>query len=120
MTNYFNNLNGLELEITEYLKSYCSGISHSISNEALAGKFDMDKRTMRDMIAHLVTDHHIPIGSCSRNNSGVFYCVSREDFEVASRELMSRIKNLSKRHKGLRIGFVKSIEVEQLSLMGVE
>jgi len=105
MQTKFKNLEGLDRDIVEYLKKYCDGIEHAISNDSLAYKFDVDKRTMRNLIQNLITNQHIPIGSCSKNHSGIFYCVSDEDFEIAHRELISRIKKLSKRAKGLRLGY---------------
>jgi hypothetical protein len=105
MKDYNNNLNPQEADIVDYLKNYCDGIEHAISNQSLAYKFGIDERTMRNLITNLITNQHIPIGSCSKNHSGVFYCVTDEDFKVAHRELISRIKKLSKRAKGLRLGY---------------
>jgi len=112
-----NNITYEEIEIIEYLKNYCDGVQHAISNEGLAHKFSIDKRTMRNLIQNLITNHHVPIGSCSKNHSGIFYCITDKDYEIASRELLSRIKKLSKRHKGLRLGYFK--ESKQLTLTGV-
>jgi hypothetical protein len=105
MKNEFNNLNEYEAEIVDYLKNFCDGIEHAISNEGLARKFMMDTRTMRNLITNLIVNQHIPIGSCSKNHSGIFYCVTDSDFEVAHRELIGRIKQLSRRAKGLRLGY---------------
>jgi len=117
MNNNFNNLEPIEKDIVNYLKNYCNGLSHSISNEALAAKFQMDKRTLRSLITHLIVFHDVPLGSCSRNHSGIFYVSSQYDFEVAHREIISRIKNLSKRAKHLRLGYYESIKDKQLQLI---
>jgi len=115
MNNKIYNLNSQEAEIVEYLKNYCYGIEHAISNDNLARKFNMDKRTMRNLITNLITNHNVPIGSSSTNYTGIFYCVSDEDYEIAHRELISRIKKLSRRAKGLRLGYFS--KVKQLTLI---
>ena len=119
MQNQFNNLESLGSDKAYYLKTYCNGISHSISNEALAIKFNMDKRTLRSLITHLIVKHGIPIGSCSRNHSGIYFISNQQDFDIASRELMGRIKKLSRRHKCLRLNWQDwkgEIVKEQLTL----
>jgi len=115
MNNNPENLNPREADIIEYLQEYCDGIGHAISNDSLAIKFSVDKRTMRDLIAHLITDHHVPLGSCSKNHSGIYYCVTDSDYETAHKELISRIKKLSRRAKGLRIGYFS--KEKQLTLI---
>src|SRR4030042_5765845 len=105
MKTQFKNLEGIDREIADYLKNYCECIYHAISNEALASKFDVDKRTLRGMITHLITEHGIPIGSCSKNHSGIYFITSQQDFDIASRELMSRIRKLSKRYKCVRLNW---------------
>ena len=122
MNTQFNNLESLGSDIVYYLKTYCNGISHSISNEALASNFDLDKRTLRSLITHLIVKHGIPIGSCSRNHSGIYFISNQQDFDIASRELISRIKKLSRRHKCLRLNWQNwksEIVKEQLTLSGL-
>ena len=122
MNTQFKNLESLGSDIAYYLKTYCNGISHSINNEALAIKFNMDNRTLRSLITHLIVKHGIPIGSCSRNYSGIYFISNQQDFDIASRELMGRIKKLSRRHKCLRLNWQDwkgEIVKEQLTLSGL-
>jgi len=107
-----NNLNPQEADIVEYLKNYCNGISHAISNDALAYKFQINKRKMRNLIVHLIVNCGVPIGSCSTNHSGVYFIETEEDFKIAHRELISRIKKLSKRAKAIRKSFYKNRQLQ--------
>ena len=57
--------------------------------------------------------------SCSRNHSGIYFISNQQDFDIASRELISRIKKLSRRHKCLRLNWQDwkgEIVKEQLTL----
>ena len=122
MKTQFKNLEGIDRDIAEYLKDYCDGIYHSISNEGLAHKFDIDVRTMRNLVANIIAKYELPIGSTSKNLSGIFWIKTEDEFEIAHRELISRIKKLSKRAKGVRRGWQawkNEIEAEQLTLSGV-
>ena len=49
MNTQFNNLESLGSDIAYYLKTYCNGISHSISNEALAIKRTVDFKRVREI-----------------------------------------------------------------------
>jgi len=119
MNNNFNISDPIENEVAEYLFDYHKGIEHSITNKRLADRFQLNERTLRQIITKLIVVNLIPIGSCSTNHSGIFYINDDTDFKIASDELMSRIRKLSKRHKSLRIGYYKGIENKQLSLSGV-
>jgi hypothetical protein len=113
----FKNLNPIEQEIAEYLYDYCDGINHAISNEALSYKFGIDKRQIRNIITNLIINYKLPIGSSSTGLTGIYWCITEEDYEIAHRELISRAKQLSKRAKGLRTGWnrYKEDRLEQLS-----
>ena len=113
MENIFNISDPLEQEIADYLYDYHRGLSNAISNKRLANRFNLDERTLRQ----LIVNSNIPIGSCSKNHSGIFYISDDLDFKIASDELLSRIKKLSKRHKSLRVGYYKRIENKQLVLI---
>ena len=117
MKNCFNILDPIENEVAEYLFDYHKGIEHSITNKRLADRFQLNERTLRLIITKLIVNHNIPIGSCSTNHSGIFYISDDLDFKIASDELLSRIKKLSKRHKSLRVGYYKRIENKQLVLI---
>jgi len=117
MNNNFNILDPLENDIAEYLFDYHKGIEQAITNSRLADRFQLNERTLRLIITKLIVKDLIPIGSCSTNHSGIFYISDDTDFKIASDELMSRIRKLSKRHKSLRIGYYKRIENKQLVLI---
>ena len=104
--NNFNNIKEyLDKDIAEYLYNYHRGINEAISNKRLADRFGLEERRLRQIITKLIVVDNIPIGSCSVNHSGIYFIDNEEDFKIASRELLSRIKKLSKRHKALRIAF---------------
>jgi len=122
MNNQFNISDPLEQEIAEYLYDYHRGISNAISNKRLADRFSLDERTLRQLIVNLIVNSNIPIGSCSKNHSGIFFIDNESEFKIASDELLSRIKKLSKRHKALRMGwknYKNKIDNKQLTLSGV-
>ena len=106
MNNNFNISDPLENDIAEYLLDYHKGIEHSITNKRLADRFNLDERTLRQLIVNLIVNSNIPIGSCSKNHSGIFFISNESEFKIASDELLSRIKKLSKRHKSLRMGWI--------------
>ena len=119
MNTQFKNLEPQEADIVDYLKTYCKGIGHAISNEGLAHKFNLDTRTMRNFIANIIVKYEFPIGSSSKNLSGIFWIETEEEFQIAQRELISRIKMLSRRTRGIRRGWsnYKNEQIEQLKLI---
>lgn len=117
----FNLTDPLEQDIAEYLYEYHKGINNAISNKILADIFHLEEGRLRQIIAKLIVVDLLPIGSCSSNISRIFYIDDEEDFKIASRELLSRIKKLSRRHKALRIAYnnYKNEQIEQLELIDV-
>ena len=120
MNTKFDNLEPTERDIVEFLFEYHRGIEHAISNKRLAEAMRLEERNLREIIAKLITIDHIPIGSCSVNHSGIFFCSNDEDFKIAHNELIGRMKKLSRRAKGLRLGWQEwknEIKAEQLLLI---
>ena len=120
MNPKFNDLETKEAELAEYLYDYHRGINHAVSNKHLAEAMGLDERTSRDIVAKIITVDHIPIGSCSVNHSGIYFCNNEEDFKIAHNELIGRMKKLSRRAKGLRLGWQEwknEIKAEQLLLI---
>ncbi len=117
----FNLTNPLEQDIAEYLYEYHKGINNAISNKILADIFHLKEGRLRQIIAKLIVVDLLPIGLCSTNISRIFYINDKEDFKIASKELLSRIKKLSRRHKALRIAYnsYKNEQIEQLELINV-
>ena len=99
MKNNFNITEYPDKDIAEYLFDYCKGIDNAISNKRLADRFNLDERTLRQIIVKLIVKEGIPIGSSSKNHSGIYFISCEADYKIASDELMSRIRKLSKRHK---------------------
>ena len=121
MNTKFENLDPTEKDIAEYLFKYHKGIENAVSNKRLAEAVGLEERTLREIISKLITVNHITIGSCSVNHSGIYLCNSDEDFKIAHDELIGRMKKLSGRAKGLRIGWQdwkNEIKAEQLQLCG--
>ena len=105
MKNQFNISDSFEGEIVQYLFDYHRGIGNAISNKRLARCFNLEERRLRQIITKLIVVDLIPIGSRSTNHSGIFFIESESEFKIASDELLSRIKKLSKRHKALRMAY---------------
>jgi len=120
MNNQFNITEYPDRDIAQYLLDYCKGINNAISNKRLARCFNLEERRLRQIITKLIVINLIPIGSRSTNHSGIFFIDNESEFKIASDELLSRIKKLSKRHKALRIaysGYKNEIENKQLQLI---
>jgi len=116
----FQNLDPIEQDIAEYLFEYHKGIENAVSNKRLAEAVGLEERTSREIVAKLITIDNIPIGSCSVNHSGIYFCSNDEDFKIAHNELIGRMKKLSRRAKGLRLGWQEwknEIKAEQLLLI---
>jgi hypothetical protein len=103
-------MNQLEHSIIDYLKSHHRSKGNAIHFKDLAEYFEINERELRNIIADLITDWQIPIGS---SQTGYFFINNDSDFTLASSELLSRIRKLSKRHKGMRIGYIKSRQIEK-------
>ena len=108
-----------ETIILNYIKTNHRGKENAETYKFLAYHLQIGERELRDSVAHLVTDYQIPIASTS--DAGYYWLNCDEEYQQASNELMSRIRKLSKRHKGLRLGYMKSKQViiKQLELMEV-
>ncbi len=106
-----------ELTILNYIKDRCRGKVHAETFGHLSLLLGINERELRLCVAELVTHYEQPIASTS--DAGYYWLSSDDEYQQASNELMSRIKALSKRHKGLRLGYYKSkqIIIKQLQLI---
>jgi hypothetical protein len=105
-----------EEENVLYLLKKFKGQKNAIPYKTLAGMLRINERELRSIVASLVTDKNFPIGSNSQG--GYFIMTDREEFEHSHRELLSRIKALSARARGLRRAYEKYIKKdEQMSLI---
>ena len=95
-----------ELIILNYIKDYCKGKQHAETFGHLSLILGINERELRLCVAELVTHYQQPIASTS--DAGYYWLNCDEEYQQASNELMSRIRKLSKRHKGLRNGYLIS------------
>jgi len=113
-------LNDLELKIIIRLRNHHRGKDNAIHYKELAIDLGINERELRDIVSNLVIDGKACIGSnCTE---GYFYIVTDEEYQHTRNEIMSRIKKLAKRAKGLRLSrmFDKQLEEpKQLNLLGV-
>jgi len=110
-------MNDNELRTINYIRNYHRGRSNAITYKDLAFQLEINDREVRDIVSTLVTDYQVPIGA---SQEGYFYIIGDEEYRIAHSELISRIKALSRRAKGLRLGYIKSkqeIKPKQLSLV---
>ena len=98
-------MNENEIIILNKLKKHSGAVS-AITYKNLAFLTGINEREVRLCVANLVTEYQCPIATTS--DAGYYWLSNDEEYLHASNELMSRIRKLSKRHKGLRIGYGKS------------
>lgn len=106
LPNLKNKMNQNEITILNKLKNFHKGKDQAITYKDLARRTGINEREVRSSVAALVTCYQQPIASSSE--AGYYFINSQEEFDHARNELMSRIKKLSRRIKGLRIGYQKS------------
>ena len=107
-----------ELTILNYIENRCRGKANAETFKHLSLLLGIGERELRDIVAHMVADWQIPIASGS--DCGYYWLTTDQEFIEAHRELISRIKKLAKRAKGLRIGYLRSkqeIKPKQLTFV---
>lgn len=82
-----------ELDITNYIKGRCKGKQNAETFSHLSLILGIEERELRNTVAELITNYQIPIGS---SQTGYFYIDNDDDYRLAHREIISRIKKLSK------------------------
>lgn len=100
-----NELNFTEQKILNYLRSWHTGKSRAVTYKSLSMALKISPRELRDIVAHLVTDHNELIATIS--SEGYFYIQTEDEYKHARAELISRIKKLSMRARGLRRGWIE-------------
>ncbi len=98
-------MNDLQINIINQLRNNHRGKDNAVTYKRLASVLGINDRLLRQAVAELITYYHYPIAS---SQEGYWYIASDDEYLQASRELLSRIKMLSLRHKGLRVGYLKS------------
>ncbi len=105
----------LTYEEEKILKALGTGEKNASTYKYLSWRTGINERELRSLVAHLVTDHQFCI--CTNSSDGYYFASCFDEFDHAHRELLSRIKALSKRCRGLRLGYERDIKkAEQVSL----
>jgi len=100
----------IENRCIDYLRKNHKGKKNAIPHKLLATRLNIDPRTIRALISHLVTDHYIPIGSLSKSDIGIFFINTKEEMKQAHDELMSRSDKIILRAFSLKQAFRKYYE----------
>lgn len=112
-------MNELEHKILIHLKNHHRGNFNAITFKALSVELGINSRELRLYVSNIVSNGEGCIGSDSV--SGYYYITTDEELNYCHGELVSRIKKLAKRAKGLRQARIKDrqeVEPKQLSLLG--
>lgn len=110
-------MNEIEAKTYNFIKARCKGRHNAQTYKHIAFYLGINERELRDIVSRLVTDWQIPIGA---SQEGYWYIDNDDEYRLAHAELMSRVKALAKRAKGLRIGYIKSkqdIKPKQLTFV---
>jgi hypothetical protein len=92
-----------EERILNFIKRWHSGRGRAITYKELASVLKINDRALRDVVAHLITEHGQLIATCS--DSGYFYIQNDEEYSHARGEIISRIDKLRQRLDGLDEGW---------------
>jgi len=112
-------MNDNELKILNYIKDRCKGQQHAETYGHLSLILGIEERELRSTVADLVTVYQVPIGT---GQDGYWWLSCDEEYRQAHKELIERMKKLSRRAKGLRLGFERSkqdYKFEQPALLEV-
>jgi len=107
----------IEQNIINELKKYHTGKENAITYKDLAVVFDLNERMLRDIVSELVTKGN---AIASTSDAGYFFISNEQEYQHAYGELISRIKALARRAKGLRQGWLREkqeIKPKQLILI---
>ena len=105
-------MNELEHKILVHLKNHHRGSLNAITFKALSMELHINSRELRNLVAEMVTAGELIASS----QDGYFYIINDEEYQLAHDELISRIKKLSRRAKGLRTGYKLKQEVKPKQL----
>jgi hypothetical protein len=107
-------MNEIQEKILVHLKNHHRGSMKAITFKALSSELSINSRELRYLVAGMVTDGELIASS----QDGYFYIINDEEYQLAHDELIGRIKKLSRRAKGLRIGYKlkQEIKPKQLAL----
>lgn len=91
----------LESRVLVILREH-RGRQAAIGKAELAKQAGVCERTARDLVKHLIEEHHEPIGSCSGAPAGYFYINTEAELDLAMHELRTRIIEMAKRMSHLK------------------
>jgi len=100
-----------EQTVLNHLKRWHLGRARAITYKNLARVLKMDSRTLRDIVARLVADHNALIASTS--SDGYFYIQTEEELNHAKNEIISRVRKLAARKRGLVKGWTLQSEPQK-------
>ena len=100
-----DKLNYTEQKIINYLKRWHSGRNRATTFKSLSVALAIPTRELRDIVAHLVSEHKCLIGSIS--SKGYFWIQDQSDYKHARAEILSRIRKLKTRLDGLDLGWAE-------------
>lgn len=108
-------MNEVQEKILVHLKNHHRGAERAVTYKKLSLELKVNSRELRYCVAGLVTEGALIASS----QDGYFYIVNDEEYQLAHDELISRIRKLSRRAKGLRIGYKlkQEIKPKQLALI---
>ncbi len=75
----------------------CRGQAAAISMADLAAAADLSTRALQRVVAHLIAEHAIPIGSATGEAHGYYLVEDAADVEAACAQLRHRILHLAQR-----------------------
>jgi len=104
-----------EQRILIHLKNHHRSAERAITYRKLSLELGINSRELRYCVANLVTDGALIASS----QEGYWWISNDEEYQLAHDELIGRIKKLSRRAKGLRIGYKlkQEIKPKQLQLI---
>ena len=100
-----------EQTVLNHLRRWHLGRARAITYKNLALVLKMDARTLRDTVSRLVTEHNALIASTS--SDGYFYIQTEEELNHAKNEIISRVRKLAARKRGLVKGWTMQFEPQR-------
>ena len=87
--------------LREYLRHWCRGRARAMQVSALARALDLPERLIRDLAAQIAQEEGV-VGSAVGRPAGLFWIVGLAEAQEAEAQLMSRIREMSRRAAALR------------------
>ncbi|MHB1125321.1 MAG: hypothetical protein ACYC0T_21765 [Ramlibacter sp.] len=101
-----------EYKILLHLKNHHRSSERAITYKKLSIELGINSRELRLCVSQMVTDGALIASS----QEGYWWISNDEEYQLAHDELISRIKKLSRRAKGLRTGYKLKQEIKPKQL----